>query len=142
MHDVESAIASLRAAGMRATPQRRAVLEELVGDTSHPTTEELAARVSRRLPGISLSTIYKTLNEFTDVGLVQRIGGQVMRYDPCTDAHGHSTCTSCGRLGDVRISGSVLDALTRAAAESGFAADSVTASYGGLCAECATASSS
>lgn len=136
MKDVETAITELRQAGMRATPQRRAVLEELLGDTTHPSADELARRLKDRVPGISLSTVYKTLHELAELGLVLRLDGDVMRFDPGTHAHGHLVCDSCGRVVDLDLPGHAASGIREMAGDVGHRVERVTVTCTGRCATC------
>ena len=89
----------------RRTPQRRILLEELSSLTSHPTAEELYKIVKRRLPCISLATVYRNLDEMADQGLILRIrgAGSKKRYDATTMEHYHFRCTRCGALEDLKV---------------------------------------
>lgn len=95
---------TLRSRGMRMTPQRRAVLDVMCGNTSHPSVEEVASAVESRLPGVSRSTIYHTLHEFAALGLLAEfeVDG-VMRFDPDSSAHAHVVCLSCGSVSDAAL---------------------------------------
>lgn len=129
MLDPIQAADSLRAAGLRLTPQRRAVIEALVDNHTHPTADEVAERVGSVLPGVSKSTIYNTLHEFAQAGLVQEISTTgLLRFDPETAGHAHLVCPSCGRISDIDLGSEVLEALSKVA---GVAISSVT-----LSAEC------
>lgn len=115
MIDVDAATVRLRQAGLRLTPQRRALLEELAGDTSHPRAETIAARVTARVPGVSLSTVYKGLHELADIGLVRELDVPgATRFDPDTSPHAHLVCESCGTVLDVEVPAAALDLLTKA----------------------------
>ncbi len=96
----------LRAAGLARTPQRRAVLTELLGRTDHPTAEQIYEAVSRRLPGISRATVYRVLDAFTERGLLNRIqhADSVGRFDGRVDRHHHLLCERCGGLSDLEAS--------------------------------------
>jgi len=87
----------------RNTPQRRIVLEELKGVTSHPTAVELYEIVRRRLPKISLGTVYRNLELLSRMGTIQKleIGGSQARFDGNPDRHCHVRCVRCGRVDDV-----------------------------------------
>lgn len=112
MLHAEEAIDHLRAAGMRLTPQRRAVLEALAGDKSHPLADDVAKRVSDRVPGISLSTVYKTLHEFASVGLIKELGlPGAMRFDADSSDHAHMVCDECGTVVDIPLTEEVSAAL-------------------------------
>ena len=137
MRDVDSALQSLRDAGLRVTAQRRAIVEELVGDTSHPSAEEVAARVSARLPEVSLSTVYKILHELVGLGMVRQLrSGATMRFDPDSADHAHLTCATCGRIVDVAVDAAA-DAVRSAVAAAGHQAAHVDIALVGLCSRCA-----
>lgn len=87
----------------RLTPQRKAILEELRKTTSHPTAEEVFAMVRKRLPSISLGTIYRNLDSLHSQGLVQKLDkiGPQMRFDAHTAPHLHLRCVQCGGVADI-----------------------------------------
>lgn len=93
--------ASLRARGLRLTGPRRVVLEVLRGTESHPTAEWVHRVVRRRLPRVSLGTVYRNLRLLVAEGLVAEIQGPHARFDANLDAHHHFTCVRCGRILDV-----------------------------------------
>lgn len=130
--DSSRAAATLRSAGLRLTPQRRAVVHALAGNRTHPTAEEVARCVNESLPGVSLSTIYNTLHEFAQVGLVTEIeAGRSLRFDAETDEHAHLICASCGTVTDVALERPLLEALS---ASAGTSIDAVT--MYGVCGKC------
>ena len=63
---------ALRTRGLRLTGPRRVVLEVVRGTDSHPTAERVHAMVRRRLPRVSLGTVYRNLRLLVAEGLVQR----------------------------------------------------------------------
>ena len=85
------------------TTQRRVILEELKKVRTHPTAEEVHAMVRKRIPAISLGTVYRNLEIMFDSGVVERIrlGGSRRRYDGFTEGHYHIRCVECGRVDDV-----------------------------------------
>jgi Fur family ferric uptake transcriptional regulator len=87
----------------RNTPQRKVILEELQKTTSHPTAVEVYEIVRRRLPKISLGTVYRNLDLLTEMGTIQRLdpGGTEARFDGNPDCHYHVRCVRCGRVDDV-----------------------------------------
>lgn len=94
----------IQAAGMRLTLQRRAVITVLVGNPHHPTVEDIAGDVRSIAPGVSLSTVYKILNEFAELGLVREVSlPGAVRFDPNTDEHMHLVCEGCGGITDIEI---------------------------------------
>ncbi len=104
----------------------------------HVTAEVVFDEVSRRMPGVSLPTVYATLDLLEGIGLVHRVASErgAVVYDPRTDAHHHLVCRRCGAIADV--DGPVdAGALLAAAQSAGFAADHAQVVVRGLCATCA-----
>lgn len=95
----------LRERGYAVTPQRRTIFEVLEGVTHHPSAEQVHEEVRRRLPDVSLATVYKTLKELVQMGEIQELNyhGDRSRFDPRVDAHSHLKCRRCGRLADVDL---------------------------------------
>lgn len=89
----------------RMTKQRKIILEELKKHGSHPTADEIYEKVRKRLPRISLGTVYRNLDLLVSEGLIGRLKGDYpqMRFDPRTDDHYHITCLSCGKIEDAPI---------------------------------------
>ncbi len=87
----------------RLTRQRAFILEELCKVKTHPTAEELYEMVRKRLPNISLGTIYRNLDFLASVGQVQKmeLAGSIRRFDGNTHPHGHVKCVVCGKVADV-----------------------------------------
>lgn len=88
----------------RLTAQRRVVAEAFDGEHVHLTADEVLTRARRRMPEISLATVYNTLNELIALGEVQpvRTGRGRPRYDPNTaQHHDHLVCLACGAIHDV-----------------------------------------
>lgn len=82
-----------RAHGLRCTKQREMIYAALATTDLHPTAEELFQAVRQDDPGLSLATVYNTLDVFTDRGLCRRIpspnGNGPSRFDADTDQHAH-----------------------------------------------------
>ncbi len=90
----------------RMTLQRRIILEELRRTDAHPTAEELYEAVRRRLPRISLGTVYRNLEHLANTGDARKIetGGASRRFDGnVADDHYHARCLACGKLEDVSL---------------------------------------
>lgn len=140
MLDETTATETLRAAGMRLTPQRRALIDALSGNRSHPAAEEVALAVAERLPGVSLSTVYKALHEFAELGLVLELDTPgAMRFDPDVSEHAHLVCSRCGRVSDVALPPSVLASLTGSVAPGEASVHRVEVMLHGTCRSCASA---
>jgi Fur family peroxide stress response transcriptional regulator len=89
--------------GDRVTHQRTEIYRELAKTHEHPDAETIYTRVRKRIPSISLDTVYRTLRLFEDEGLVSRVGsiGEKTRFDANPDRHHHFVCTECGFIRDV-----------------------------------------
>ena len=88
----------------RNTRQRQVVLEELRKLESHPTAAELYALARRRLPRISLGTVYRNLELLVQRGVIRKLETTAAeaRFDSETDRHHHVHCVRCGRVSDAR----------------------------------------
>ena len=129
--------AVLRDRGQRVTPQRLMVARVLSDLDRHVTAEVVYDEVSRRMPGVSLPTVYATLELFEGLGLVRRVdaGGPAALFDPRTDPHAHFACRRCGAVVD--LDAAVDAASAEAAARAGGAEpDHVEVVLRGLCAAC------
>jgi Fur family ferric uptake transcriptional regulator len=87
------------------THQRQVILEEIKKDPSHPTADEIYERVRKRLPRISMGTVYRNLDILSSCGLIHRLdpGLPQMRFDSVTHDHYHITCMQCGKIEDAPI---------------------------------------
>jgi Fe2+ or Zn2+ uptake regulation protein len=130
-------VAALRQRGQRVTSQRLVIGRLLRELDHHVTAEEVLRRASEQLPGVSLPTVYATLDLLTELGEARRVsvGGPVL-YDPRAGEHAHVRCRVCGRVEDLEVSVDTGRAL-RAARASGFAAEGAELVVEGRCAECA-----
>lgn len=90
---------------MRLTKQRQIILEELCKVTTHPTADDLYQMVRKRMPKISLGTVYRNLELLSDSGIIQKldIGGTQKRFDGNADTHYHIRCLFCGRVDDLSL---------------------------------------
>ncbi len=87
----------------RLTRQRKVILEELRKVSSHPTAAGVFALVRRRLPNISLGTVYRNLDLMARSGMIRKLefSGTVARFDGNTEEHDHLRCLACGRVDDL-----------------------------------------
>jgi Fur family peroxide stress response transcriptional regulator len=89
--------------GVKATHQRTEIYRALARTNEHPDAEAIYSRVRKRIPAISLDTVYRTLRLLEKKGLISRVGslGEKTRFDANTDVHHHFVCTGCGFIGDI-----------------------------------------
>jgi Fur family transcriptional regulator, peroxide stress response regulator len=88
--------------GLKITRQRTEVFRELACSEEHPDAETVYRRVRRRIPAISLDTVYRILAALEKLGLIHK--AEILfhrgRYDANTDRHHHFVCTQCGEVRD------------------------------------------
>ena len=121
----------------RQSRQRAVVLEELQAVSSHPTARELYDRVRKRLPKISLGTVYRNLEQLCGSGEVCRLpaDGAEARFDADTQPHDHVRCVRRGRLADLPGTPTTLT-LETLDETAGFEIIGYRLEYLGLCAAC------
>lgn len=87
----------------RPSAQKLAILEELRRATTHPTADELFMMVRKRIPRISLGTVYRNLDRLVAEGEIRKIttGEGITRFDGTPLPHYHIRCIRCGRVDDV-----------------------------------------
>lgn len=94
--------AVIRTAGVKMTPQRLEIYRETARTDDHPALETIYRNVRKKMPGVSLDTVYRTLGLFRELGLVSTLRsfpGRA-RFDANTAPHHHFVCTRCGLTRD------------------------------------------
>ena len=86
----------------RKSRQRQVILDEIQRLSSHPSAAELYEIVRRRLPRISLGTVYRNLELLAQSGVIRKLesGGSEARFDGNVEPHYHVRCVRCGRVDD------------------------------------------
>ena len=131
----------LAGAGLRVTPQRLALLELLLAGRGHLSADDLYRRARVRLPGLSATSIYKTLHALQEAGLVREVhvGPGPVRYDAgLGHRHHHRICRACGRIEDVPCPVGPDGACVLGHDLGDFTADQVEVTYRGRCVACRT----
>jgi Fe2+ or Zn2+ uptake regulation protein len=129
---------SLRAAGLKVTPQRLAVAECLARDHTHPTAQELHERLRARFPTMSVATVYNTLSALGSLEQCRQLEmGGPSRFDPNVEPHDHALCERCGALRDVALASASRP--EPSCNLPGFRVARVERIYRGVCAKCANA---
>jgi len=128
----------LREHGLRMTPQRRAIVSEVMRTQGHISPAQMARTIQGEMPGVNASTIYRTLTLLEEVGVLQHShlesGAEYHKTDEAQ--HVHLTCSRCGR--DDALSLREADKLgSLIHAHHGFVADLTHFAITGLCADCA-----
>ncbi|MHB8073773.1 Fur family transcriptional regulator [Desulfosporosinus fructosivorans] len=134
--DAIEILKQLKDKGVRFTPQRQAILEFLLETVSHPTADEIYHHVKAKFPGVSLGTIYNTLNMLKEHGHLLELsyGDMSSRFDGNPKNHYHIVCSKCGTVADfhrplIDIDQEVMDS-------SGFLIMGHRMEFYGICPEC------
>ena len=101
----QEAILNISENCLRVTEQRRIILEELKKVKSHHTANEIYDMVRKRLPKISLGTVYRNLEILSEAGMIQKLelAGTQKRFDGTVENHCHVRCLGCGRVEDISV---------------------------------------
>ncbi|MBP8128330.1 MAG: transcriptional repressor [Candidatus Hydrogenedentes bacterium] len=121
----------------RMTQQRQIILNELMSRKDHPTADELYGAVRKRMPRISLGTVYRNLDVLIRNGLAIKLDtvGAQARYDADVSPHCHVRCVTCGRVDDIH--GPSARGVELAPADSrGYEVTGVRVEFQGVCPEC------
>ena len=88
--------------GLKITPQRTAIYEELLKAKDHPSADMIYKRIAKKIPNISFDTVNRTLLTFSKIGITNIVEGygQPKRYDPDMDIHHHFRCIQCNSIID------------------------------------------
>lgn len=99
----DAIVQTLKAKGLRVTPQRFAVYANLLSRADHPTAEQIQLTLNRDCPVSSQATIYSALQALRNVGLVREVLLEegVSRYDAKVERHHHFRCQHCGVIEDI-----------------------------------------
>jgi Fur family ferric uptake transcriptional regulator len=134
---VEDVRATLRARGLRWTPQRRALLDVLRETDGHVTGAELVDLCKARDAETTPSTVYRTLDVLEELGIVRHSHGRDGREEfhvAPTSEHGHATCEVCGTV--LELDAGDVAGLSASLARRGFSVDLSHLAVGGSCGHC------
>jgi Fe2+ or Zn2+ uptake regulation protein len=89
--------------GLAATHQRQVVYEEVVASHGHRSPEQIYAAVRKRIPSISLATVYNNLRLFVEYGLLREVTphASTLLVDGNLEPHHHLVCTRCKTVQDI-----------------------------------------
>ena len=136
-HRLEHLKTASRRAGVKLTHQRLEIFREVARSVEHPDAEAVFRGVRRRMPTVSLDTVYRTLWLLNDLGLITTLGPrrESVRFDANLQQHHHYVCVRCGLTRDLESAD--LNALRVPEAVKGFG--SVVATHvevRGICERC------
>ena len=130
-------IGRLREKGLRITPQRLAIIDALVENRHvHPGATLIYEQARKKSERISLSTVYATLKEFSEHGLIKALEFDRMenRFDGNLSEHINLVCRKCGAISDFDLPSSMepKDIMRK----SGFVVTDTRMEYYGYCRDC------
>lgn len=126
----------LVANGVMPTPQRLAVFAAVAGRKDHPSVDTVFVELRRKLPTLSKTTVYATMQLLAKKRLVGLLRGadEEARFDGRAEFHAHFRCRGCGGLFDVPLAGPHAGPFAKL--PKGFVAENEELVYYGLCPAC------
>ena len=132
---------TLKAHGLKVTPQRLSIFKMLRNTHEHPSAEMIYNSLIEEHPTMSLATVYKTLDAFVQHGLIQQInlGEDSYRYDADTTSHIHVQCTECRQVTDIPLLDEVNVLRSKVGAHTGYLLSNERIFFYGICEKCQNA---
>jgi Fur family ferric uptake transcriptional regulator len=133
----DNLVEALHRQGLRMTPQRRAIVAEIMATEGHISPMTIARAVRERIPGVNPSTVYRTLDLLENLGIISHAhlesGAEYHRRSESD--HVHLICSRCGS--DDSLSNEEANGLKRLIARHhGFSPDLTHFAISGLCSDC------
>jgi Fur family ferric uptake transcriptional regulator len=138
MYDEADLRQTLRAAGLRVTAPRLAVLRSVQGEGRHRDVEAITAAARARLGALSTQAVYDNLHTLEEAGLIRRIqpSGHPARFEARVgDNHHHIVCRRCGLTADVDCAVGAAPCL-EPSADHGFVVQEAEVVFWGICPQC------
>jgi len=124
---------------LAATHQRRVIYETVMSLDGHPSPEIIYAAVRKKIPSISLATVYKNVRTFLESGMLREVSMHhgSMRVEPNESEHHHLVCIRCRQITD--LDPDLRPRMTRMKQRlpRGFQVTRVSIDVLGVCASCA-----
>ena len=129
-------IESLREKGYKLTSQRLEIISLLARDRTHPGAGDIFRKVRKRVPNISMSTVYYTLDMLKEEGLLRELEfyDQDNRYDVTVTDHINLICKKCGKIED--FPGELPYSCTQVQQKTDFQPMAMRYEYYGYCKDC------
>jgi Fur family transcriptional regulator, peroxide stress response regulator len=126
--------------GIAVTHQRQVLFEVMKSMHGHPSPEEVYAKVKRKIPAISLATVYKNIHLFVESGVFREVSMHhgSLRVEMNGEAHHHMVCSKCKAITDIGEDELGLVA-KRNKLPGGFLVERYAVDVIGVCAKCQTA---
>jgi len=128
---------------LAATHQRRVIYEMVMSLHGHPSPELIYEGVRRKIPSISLATVYKNVRTFLDSGMLREVSFHhgSLRVEPNEHEHHHLVCVRCKQITDLNAK-SLGPVRVKERLPRGFQVTRITVDVLGVCAACAAKASS
>jgi Fur family transcriptional regulator, ferric uptake regulator len=127
----------LRARGYRMTPQRMTILHVLHHNGKHLSPTEVYIKANKELPGMTETTVYRTLEFLAENGLVRpaHMGNGHLVYEIARHEHHHLKCRNCGK--EMEVDHSLVKSMyQKLESESGYKLTDRHVTFFGLCSNC------
>lgn len=122
---------------MKYSRQRELILSTVKSYPVHPTADTVYEAVRRQEPKISLGTVYRNLNQLSELGMLLKLpmpsGGD--RFDSRLDEHLHIICSDCGAVSDIEPS-ALLQLDHDVEQQTGYAVTGRALVFSGICGKC------
>ena len=130
--DQQALSVALLKKGMRSTKQRACVYWSILDKQDHPTADDILLRVRKKLPSISLATVYNCLETLVDCGLVRQVNldRASTRFCPNLAPHAHFKCSETGKIFDLSLDEESVNSL-QSILPQGFKAQNFELSFSG-----------
>lgn len=135
--DPDLVLGTLKKRGYRMTPQRRAIVSEIMQTEGHIAPHELVQKVKDRLPGVNDSTVYRTLDLLEEMGFLSHahLGRAPSYHHAGAGDHIHLICARCGASQGIPRS-EVATLEEYVTERTGFTPDFTHFAISGLCEKC------
>lgn len=122
---------------MRYSKQKEEILKIVIDSYNHPDAKEIYNLVKKRIPNISLGTVYRNLNALTAEGKIIRLSMQDGndRFDKTLRNHNHVMCLKCSKVCDTQL---LLnnEEIQKVEEETGFKITDCNFNINGICKDC------
>lgn len=122
---------------LRMTKQRTIIFEELLKSRQHLTADELYGIVRKKIPRISLATVYRNLEVLVETGVIAKleVSGRQKCFDSEVVEHDHVSCVQCHRVENVLLEGKKEDCPSHGVVD-GYIIKGRRLEFFGLCPRC------